>query len=158
FDMGAVRYDGEALEELEPALKPGLAGGWHYPGDAHMRPDKLLTSWRMLLESLGVVIHEQHEFKQLERDGGCWTVQTSNQSRKADAVVFATGAWTPRLHRQLGCTVPIQPGKGYSITMARPATCPVLPMLFEEHRVAVTPMKTTYRLGSTMEFAGYDSA
>src|SRR5262249_26423119 len=28
---------------------------------------------------------------------------------------------------------------------------------FEEHRVAVTPMRTGYRLGSTMEFAGYDT-
>src|SRR5262249_16741173 len=46
---------------------------------------------------------------------------------------------------------------GYSITMARPRLCPKFPMLFEEHRVAVTPMQTAYRLGSTMEFAGYDS-
>ncbi len=30
-------------------------------------------------------------------------------------------------------------------------------MIFPEHRVAVTPMQTGYRLGSTMEFAGYDA-
>jgi D-amino-acid dehydrogenase len=30
-------------------------------------------------------------------------------------------------------------------------------MIFEEHRVAVTPFQSGYRLGSTMEFAGYDS-
>ena len=30
-------------------------------------------------------------------------------------------------------------------------------MIFEEYRVAVTPMTTGYRLGSTMEFAGYDA-
>ena len=34
--------------------------------------------------------------------------------------------------------------------MAKPAICLVL-MLFEE-QAAVTPMRTTYRLGSTMEF------
>ena len=83
FDMVAVRYDGEALEKLEPALKPGLAGGWHYPGDAHLRPDKLLSLWRLLLESRGMVVHEQHEFKQLERDGDHWTVHTSKQPLKA---------------------------------------------------------------------------
>ena len=27
---------------------------------------------------------------------------------------------------------------------------------FEEHRVAITPFKSGYRVGSTMEFAGYD--
>jgi D-amino-acid dehydrogenase len=57
----------------------------------------------------------------------------------------------------MGCRIPIQPGKGYSITMPRPALCPTLPMIFEEHRVAVTPMQSGYRLGSTMEFAGYDN-
>ncbi len=157
FDMGAVRYDGPALEKLEPALKPGLAGGWHYPGDAHLRPDKLLSEWRGLLESRGAVIHEHCEFQALERHGKHWNVRSSSKTLQADAVVVATGAWTPLLHKQLGCRVPIQPGKGYSITMARPAICPALPMLFEEHRVAVTPLRSAFRLGSTMEFGGYDS-
>jgi D-amino-acid dehydrogenase len=76
----------------------------------------------------------------------------------AGAFVFATGAWTPLLNEQLGCRVPIQPGKGYSITMPRPSLCPQVPMVFEEHRVAVTPMETGYRLGSMMEFAGYDTS
>ena len=31
-------------------------------------------------------------------------------------------------------------------------------MIFEEHRVAVTPMETGYRLGSMMEFVGYDDS
>jgi D-amino-acid dehydrogenase len=70
--------------------------------------------------------------------------------------VIATGAWTPLLARHLRCRVPIVPGKGYSITMARPALCPRIPMLFDEDRVGVTPMPSGYRLGSTMEFAGYD--
>jgi D-amino-acid dehydrogenase len=41
--------------------------------------------------------------------------------------------------------------------MPRPARCPVHPIIFEEHRVAVTPMQSGYRLGSTMEFAGFDT-
>ena len=40
--------------------------------------------------------------------------------------------------------------------MPRPAVCPTYPLIFEEHRVAVTPFASGYRLGSTMEFAGYD--
>jgi len=31
-------------------------------------------------------------------------------------------------------------------------------MIFEEHRVAVTPMASGYRLGSMMEFVGYDES
>ena len=74
--------------------------------------------------------------------------------RRRITFVVATGAWTPLLNRELGCRVPIQPGKGYSITMPRPALCPTYPLIFEEHRVAVTPFARGYRLGSTMEFAG----
>ena len=72
--------------------------------------------------------------------------------------VVAAGAWTPLLNEQLGCRVPIQPGKGYSLTMPRPAVCPKIPLIFPETRVAVTPFQSGYRLGSTMEFAGYDES
>jgi D-amino-acid dehydrogenase len=85
-------------------------------------------------------------------------VTTSHGTIEADAFVVATGAWTPLLNHQLGCRVPIQPGKGYSITMARPVHCPSIPLIFEEHRVAVTPMRAGYRVGSTMEFSGYDAS
>jgi D-amino-acid dehydrogenase len=74
----------------------------------------------------------------------------------ADAFVLAAGALTPMLKDELGCRIPIQPGKGYSMTMRRPARCPARPIIFEEDRVAVTPMQSGYRLGSIMEFAGYD--
>jgi D-amino-acid dehydrogenase len=65
---------------------------------------------------------------------------------------------TPLLNHQLGCRIPIQPGKGYSMTMSRPALCPRIPLIFPETRVAVTPMQSGYRLGSMMEFAGYDDS
>ena len=38
FNCPARRCDAHALVELEPALKPGLAGGWYYDHDAHLRP------------------------------------------------------------------------------------------------------------------------
>lgn len=159
FGAGATRYDGDEVARLEPALKTGLAGGWHYEGDAHLRPDKLMSSWRRLLESRGVIVREQCAFQGFTPGHASRAVAavTSQGELAAEAFVVATGAWTPLLNRALGCRVPIQPGKGYSITMPRPAKCPTIPLIFEEHRVAVTPMTSGYRLGSIMEFAGYDS-
>jgi D-amino-acid dehydrogenase len=58
----------------------------------------------------------------------------------------------------LGCRIPIQPGKGYSLTMPRPQVCPRTPLVFPERRVAVTPFRSGFRLGSMMEFAGYDDS
>ena len=157
FDISARRFEGEELLELEPALKPGLAGGWLHEEDAHLRPEKLLSSWRSRLEDRGVLFREDCEMMGWERTEAVATAVRSNQGElTADAFVVATGAWTPFLARHLGCPIPIQPGKGYSITMPRPSICPSIPMLFPEHRVAVTPMDSGYRLGSIMEFAGYD--
>jgi D-amino-acid dehydrogenase len=158
FHCPARRLDGAAVNELEPALKPGLAGGWYYRDDAHLRPDRLLRSWRRVLENAGVSFRENCRFLGFRRqEGKAVVADTEQQGLTADAFVIATGAWTPMLNDQLGCKVPIQPGKGYSLTMPRPSRCPTIPLIFPETRVAATPFQSGYRLGSTMEFAGYDS-
>ncbi len=158
FNVPAKRFDGAGLNQIEPALKPGLAGGWLYESDAHLRPDRLMSSLRSILQNRGVEIREHCEVAGISRlHRSAIALNTANGPIPGDAFVFATGAWTPLLSKHLGCRIPIQPGKGYSITMNRPAICPAYPMIFEEHRVAITPMQTGYRIGSTMEFAGYDS-
>jgi D-amino-acid dehydrogenase len=157
FHMPARRLDSAALAELEPALKPGLAGAWHYEGDAHLRPDKLMSAWKGVLERHGVVIRSGCRFEKFVASAGrAQAAATAEGQLEADLFVLAAGAWTPLLNETLGCRIPIQPGKGYSITMPRPKRCPKYPLILEEHRVAITPMRTGYRIGSTMEFAGYD--
>jgi D-amino-acid dehydrogenase len=157
FNIGATHYEGAALTELEPALKPGLAGGWHFASDAHLRPDKLMTAWQRALKASGVEIRECCALQDAHVDNRlARRLITSQGEMAADQLVITTGAWTPKLRGLLRCPIPIQPGKGYSLTMPRPKLCPRLPLLFEEHRVAITPMQAGYRIGSTMEFAGYD--
>ena len=63
FHCPARRYDGDTVCELEPALRPGLAGGWYYHDDAQLRPDKLMQAWRRVLETGGVVIRENCAFR-----------------------------------------------------------------------------------------------
>ena len=148
------------LVTLEPALKPGLAGGWYYHDDAHLRPDKLMSAWRRSSRPRGVTIRENCGFEGFdspERPGHRRCIRRAGELA-ADLFIVAAGAWTPLLNDQLGCRVPIQPGKGYSLTMPRPAICPKIPLIFPETRVAVTPFQSGYRLGSTMEFAGYDES
>ena len=158
FHCPARRLDGEAVVALEPALNTGLVGGWYYEHDAHLRPDRLMSSWRRSLEAAGVKIREQCAFKRFTpQTGRAAAVVTDQGEILADAFVVATGAFTPLWQDQLGCRTPIQPGKGYSLTMPRPRVCPAIPIIFPETRVVATPFQSGYRLGSTMEFAGYDS-
>jgi D-amino-acid dehydrogenase len=157
FGMEAQRFDSAALAALEPALKPDMAGGYLYKSDAHLKPDRLMSELKRVLLCHGVEIKEKCEVLGFVKSNlSVKAVRTSAGELPGDQFVVATGAWTPMLNKELGCKVPIQPGKGYSVTMPRPGLCPTYPLIFEEHRVAVTPFQSGYRLGSTMEFAGYD--
>ncbi len=44
FDVVMTPYEGRQLTEFEPSLRPELAGGWHCPTDAHLRPDRLMSA------------------------------------------------------------------------------------------------------------------
>ena len=122
-------------------------------------PTVCSSAWRKVLESRGVTIREHTEVIHFRGEKkSLKTLETSTGEVAADAFVVAAGAWTPLLNRELQCRIPIQPGKGYSLTMPRPQVCPKRPLLLEEHRVAVTPMQSGYRLGSMMEFVGYDTS
>lgn len=157
FHCPARKIAGADLTAFEPALRDGLAGGWFYEDDAQLRPDRLMSALRAVLVSRGTRVRERCAFDGFrERGGRAVAARTPLGEFEADAFVVATGAWTPGLAKHLGVALPIQPGKGYSITMPRPAACPSRPIIFPETRVAVTPFQTGYRLGSTMEFAGYD--
>lgn len=157
FNMGAKRFDSAELAALEPALLPGMAGGYLYQSDAHLRPDRLMAELKRVLLARGVEVRENVAVTGLSiANGTARALHTTAGDVTGDEFVIATGAWAPQLNAALGCKLPIQPGKGYSLTMPRPATCPTYPLIFEEHRVAVTPFASGYRIGSTMEFAGYD--
>lgn len=158
FGVGATPYAGNQLVELEPAIKPGFGGGWHYEGDCHMRPDKLLSQLREKMERRGVEFVEHFSVDRFVlENGNARTILGDGNSLEADHFVVATGAMTPFLNQHLGMNVPIEPGKGYSLTMPKPARMPKIPIIFEDSHVAITPMKSKYRIGSTMEFVGYDT-
>ena len=158
YGVPAEPVSGDALTKLEPALKPGLAGAWHYHGDAHLRPDQLMSELRRRLVEFGVEIVTETEVLGFEsQEDRVSAVKTSSGKISADEFVVATGAVTPFLNRHLRCRLPIQPGKGISLTMPRPKTCPRYPMLLEEVHVGITPFEQGYRIGSTMELAGYNS-
>jgi D-amino-acid dehydrogenase len=158
FGLEAVFLAGEDLFRHEPALRKDICGAWYHKTDSHLRPDKLLPAWQQTLLKMGVVfeenccletlVAENRRIHHAETTGGVYT---------AEAYVLATGAWTPRLTRRLKLNIPVQPGKGYSLTMSRPAVCPEMPCYFYEKSVVATPWESGFRLGGTMEFSGLNS-
>jgi len=150
--------DGAALRAKEPALKDGLAGGHWHSGDARLRPDRYVAELARAVRAAGGGIVEHSAVQGFRSEGGrIVAVGTARGEIAADEVLLALGAWSPQIGRQLGLRLPIQPGKGYSITYALPRQAPRIPLVLQERSVCVTAWGSGYRLGSTMEFSGYDS-
>ncbi len=159
FGVSARRIEGAELPQFDGALRSGLAGGFLYEDDTSVRADRLSKGWRRKLEDSGVQFIEHCSFEGLEKSGPIIrNIETSCGPMQADHYVLATGAVSTRLARHFGARLPIQPGKGYSITMKAPDNGPRHPMLLPEHHVGITPFDDGFRLGSMMEFVGYDTA
>lgn len=153
----ARMLDRDELLSREPALKDEVAGGAYYSQDAHLRPDRLVLALAREVEQRGAMITLGAEVTGFEtRAGRLAAVTTTQGGFTADHVVLAAGAWSGSLARRLGVSLPLQPGKGYSLTMQRPELCPSQPMILEEVAMGVTPWPSGLRLGGTLEFAGFD--
>lgn len=152
----AASHSGSDLRSLEPALRDDVAGARFYAMDADLRPDLLVGELLRIVRDGGATVEEDCAVTGFEANGrGGVRLRTARGDFRAGAAVLAAGAWTPILARRMGVTVPIQPGKGYTVTMPRPALCPRHPLLLKERSIAVTPWSESYRLGGTMEFSGY---
>jgi D-amino-acid dehydrogenase len=158
FAPPAEVLDAAATLAREPALKPGVAGALFNPGDAQLRPDRYVAELARVVRAKGGLIEERTRITGFTREGTrIAKVATDRGDFSAGEVVLALGAWSPQWARELGLRIPIQPGKGYSITYTRPTRCPRIPLTLKEPSVCVTAWGSGYRLGSTMEFAGYDT-
>lgn len=159
FGLTARRLDGSELPAFDPALKTGLAGAFYYKDDAYLNPAQLCSAWSALLIRDGVDFREDCALQSVEKANGRIThIGTNRGQIRAEHLVVAAGARSAMFAKSLGCSIPVEPGKGYSITMQRPERCPKYPMLFPEHHVGVTPFEDGYRLGSMMEFVGFDNS
>jgi len=155
--LEAEFLDQAAVQELEPNVRFDVAGGVFYPQDAHLDPARFVRGLARHLEDQGVEIHMSTEVLGLATSGGRITaVETTKGDFAAAEVVLAGGAWSPGIVRDLPLRLPIQPAKGYSVTVERPAACPVVPFVLTEAKVAVTPMGEILRFAGTLEMAGLD--
>ena len=158
-DLPIEVLDGAQCRAREPVLNDSIVGGYFNPLDAHLRPDRYLAELARAVRERGGEIHEATKITGFRLDAGrIAAVQTEQGDFAGHEIVLALGSWSPLLARQLDLRIPIQPGKGYSITYSRPQQCPRVPLALKERAVCVTGWQSGYRLGSTMEFAGYDAS
>jgi D-amino-acid dehydrogenase len=144
---------------LDPGARMEIAGAVHFPMDCHFRPERFLAALQVGLEQLGVEFLWGGEVVDFVRDGGrrIRAARLSDSREiEADEFVLCSGAWSPALASRLALRLPMQAGKGYSLTLPKPRQLPQVCSILAEARVAVTPMDGRLRVGGTMEIAGLD--
>src|SRR5258708_27411872 len=130
---------------MEPGIRMTAAGGIYFPKDAYLAP------WRFMAALKKRVPVQWNTSVQLRADGNRIVSDVN-----ADEYVICGGAWSSAIARDLQLHLPMQAGKGYSLTLQNPKRKPSHALILSESRVAVTPMGDALRFGGTMEITGTD--
>ncbi|NBV23376.1 MAG: FAD-dependent oxidoreductase [Proteobacteria bacterium] len=147
--------DAKQAAALDPSVTMDVAGAVLFPKDAHLTPGRFMAALKAQCDAAGVRFKWNTEATGFALQSTRLTsVRTTRGDFVADEVVLAGGSWSPLLARELGLSLPMQAGKGYSLTLPKPPQLPQLCSIFTEARLAVTPMGSSLRIGGTMEIAG----
>lgn len=156
FGVQTEVMDTAAVHERVPAALPEVVGGAYHPEDAHADPCALTRELARLAVARGARVLTATEalgFRLVGRRVAA--VTTTGGVISPGTVVLAAGVWSAKLARGLRLSLPLQPAKGYSITVARPAGVPEdLPLYLPEGHACVTPYGERLRFAGTLELSG----
>lgn len=147
--------DAKQTAALDPGVTMDVAGSVYYPKDCHLSPGRFMAAVLNRCHQLGVTFLWQTTVSGWRTASGkISAVKTSAGELEADQFVLCGGSWTPEMLDGLNLRLPMQAGKGYSLTLQKPRELSRICAIFTEARIAVTPMDGAMRFGGTMEIAG----
>ena len=151
--------DAKATSALDPAVTMDVCGSVFFPKDCHLAPGSFIAAVEAELLRLGVTFLWETEVRSFEVEGQALrAIKTSKGQVEGQEVVLCSGVWSAEMTKELDLKLPMQAGKGYSLTLANPKQLPELCSICTEARLAVTPMEGALRVGGTMEMAGIDES
>ena len=149
----------ERLRELDPDIEMNAKGGIWFPKDCHLDSELFLAALKRGIEKHGGKFTDGEVTNiHLKNDEAVRVTLKSGEEIPSSHLLIAGGAWSPELARGLNLHLPMQAGKGYSMTLKKTAQLPQLCSLLKEGRVAVTPMGDHLRVAGTMEICGNDTS
>jgi len=148
-------HDAASTAKLDPGITMDVAGSVWFPKDCHLSPERFISALeRRILAAGGEMIWNTEITGWVRRGGKLEAVRTPDGDYDADEFVLCGGVWSDEIAKDLGLKIPMQAGKGYSLTLPDPVELPALCSVLTEARVAVTPMDGALRVGGTMEISG----
>ena len=157
YGVSGEILDSDGVRERDPNLRPSVVGGIYYPDYEHVLPERYVNGLARIAEDRGATLKTETEVIGFETAAKRISkVVTTRGDFNPDQIVLAAGSWSPVIAKDLGLRIPIQPAKGYSITVKRTRSCSEIPLSLADHKVAVTPMGEQLRFSSNLELVGYD--
>ncbi len=158
LDLPAAVLDPAAVAALDPGARMDICGAVHFPLDAHFDPVRLMHALADRARAAGVELRNGTAVTGVVQTGRRIHAVIADEQIDGDEFVLAAGSWSTGLARGFGLRIPMQAGKGYSLTLTQPRQLPQLCSVLTEARVAVTPMGASLRVGGTMELSGLDES
>ena len=146
--------DGNRARELAPGLSERIVRGVHYAHGMHtINPYRVVTALAERFTADGGILL-RGRVRGFGRDGNRVTsVEITDQSLPAKAVVIAAGRASGELTRLLGFNAPLVAERGYHVMLAPDNVRFELPVSPAERGFFVTPMEEGLRLAGTVELA-----
>ncbi len=154
--------DTDQTIHLEPALKSVKArikGGIYFPNDVSGNAFLFCKELARHCATKGVQFIYNSNVQRLNLERKAFhSLITNNTKYVGDACVVAAGSYSPFLLKSVGLMLPVQPIKGYSITIPRPVgiVSPQIPIIDEHYHAAICPLGDSLRIAGTAEFAGFN--
>ena len=149
-------YDKAKIHEVEPAALDDVIGGVHFTGDAHLNPAVFLKLLSERVRAMGAEMLENTPVTGFESaNGKISKIKTSAGDFEAEQIILAAGALSPSVARDLKLNIPIQPARGYSMTMSATKQMPSHALILGERRIAVSPMADVLRFTGRLEVGNY---
>lgn len=146
----------EEMADIQPGLSPRFTHGTFTPGWYSIADPKFYT-WALAehFVAAGGAI-DITEVSGLRPVDGSVEVLTADGSRRAGRVVLAAGAFSHRLARTIGETIPLETERGYNTTLPADAFDLRTQVTFGGHGFVVSRLSTGIRVGGAVELGGLD--
>jgi D-amino-acid dehydrogenase len=138
------------VRAMEPGLSARVQGGIMASGERHVRPESLSAGLARRLSGMGVTVRSGVEVTGGVRRGDRVVgVRAGPEIIEGDRVLVAAGANSGQLTDLIaGVPLPVQAGKGYSVTISAMRAPFARPLYLDEARVGCSLARWSYR-GST---------
>lgn len=155
--------DSKEIVALEPSLadvQKELVAGIHFADDEFGDARHFCQALARSMTADGARIDTGVRVTEFVHERGhIRALRTTAGDIDTNRVVVAAGPYSRRMLRPLGVSLPVQPAKGYSVTIdvSDLQGTPRIPVLDDSMHAGVTPLDHRLRLVGTAEFTGFDT-